>query len=142
MGLSSTPTIWTANFVSDGGGTALAAGTYNFQDALENTWDGGFARWAGDPFVYEFSYNNNPDQQFIWDGATLQESETGAYVFNSGNLLGLGPSAGSFTIVSRGAGYTIQDQASGLYVNSPGAQSPPNTMALSSTPAIWLTIRQ
>jgi hypothetical protein len=67
----------------------------------------------------------------------LQESETGSYVFNSGNSLGLGPSAGSFTIVSSGGGYTIQDQGSGLYVNSPWAQSPPNRMTLSSSPTVW-----
>jgi hypothetical protein len=39
--------------------------------------------------------------------------------------------------VSSGNGFTIQDQASGLYVTSPFAQGPPNVMGFSSTPTLW-----
>jgi hypothetical protein len=117
---------------------SLPPGTYNFQDSAGNTWDGGFNRWnPSHPGVYEYSYNNGPDQQFIWNGRTLQESCTLAYVFNNSDTLALGANAGTFAIVSSGNGYTIQDMASGLYVNSPFAQSPPNAMYFSPTPTIW-----
>ncbi|MBV9768054.1 MAG: hypothetical protein JOZ32_00655 [Bryobacterales bacterium] len=123
--------------VTIGQATSLPIGTYIFQDSSGNTWEGGASRLIpNDPHMYLYSYNDGPDQQFIWNGSTLQESYTRAYVLNSSSTLELGNSGGTFAIVSSGSGYTIQDTASGLYVNSPGAQYP-STMSLSSTPTVW-----
>jgi hypothetical protein len=140
VGLSSTPTIWTA-IATGSSGSALPSGTYNFEDSAGNTIDAGWsASWSNQPYVFEYSYNNGSWQQFTWSGGHLQVVASGSYLFNSANTLGIGSAAGTFNIVQNGSGYTIQDASSGLYVNSPGAQSPPNKLSLSSTPTTWMAI--
>lgn len=120
--------------------TSLPSGTYNFKDASGNTWDGGFNRHTpSNPHMYLYSYNNGPDQQFIWNGSTLQEVADGEHVYNGSGSLEVGSPSSTFAIVTSGSGYTIKDVASGLYVSSPNAQYP-TTMSLSSSATVWTAI--
>jgi hypothetical protein len=98
--------------------------------------------WAGQPFVFEYSYNGNPYQQMIWNGNTLQSVASGQYAYNAGNALGVGPAAAAFKITqSGGSAYTIQEIATGLYVSSPGKQAPPNFITFSPTATMWFAIK-
>jgi hypothetical protein len=63
--------------------------------------------------------------------------QTSQFLNNQNGVLAVGASGDTFTITASGNGYTIHDDTSGLYVNSPGKIDPPNTLGLSSTPTVW-----
>jgi hypothetical protein len=139
--LSTTPTVWMFAPVSGGGGS-LVSGTYTFQDGNGYTMDLGWAQnpqWGYGPYVYLYTYNDNSSQQITFTAAgTLQAStNSGQNLYDDGGFLAVGSTGDTFTISSSGSGYTIYDSTAHLYVNSPGSTSPPNKLALSSTPTVW-----
>jgi hypothetical protein len=139
--LSTTPTVWMFAPVS-GGGNSLASGTYTFQDGNALTMDLGWAQnpqWGFPPDVYLYTYNDGGSQQITFTAAGTLQSATnsGEFLYDSGGVLAVGSAGDTFSIVSSGSGYTIFDSTAGLYVNSPGKISPPNTLTLSSTPTVW-----
>jgi hypothetical protein len=91
------------------------------------------------PYIYLYTYNAGSGQQItLTAGGTLQSASNSAEkLYDDGGVLALGSTGDTFTIVSSGSGYTIFDSTVGLYVNSPGKTSPPNKLALSSTPTVW-----
>jgi hypothetical protein len=148
--LSSTPTVWMFPAVSGstGGGGSLATGKpYTFQDGNGYTMDLGWAlnpQWGDGAYVYLYSYNDNSGQQLTYTASgQLQSVEnSGKYVYDDGGFLTVGSSGDTFTITSSGGGYTVYDNTVGLYENSPGKISPPNKLALSSTPTVWTATLQ
>jgi hypothetical protein len=139
--LSTTPTVWMFAPVSGGGGS-LASGTYTFQDGNAYTMDLGWAQnpqWGYGPYVYLYTYNDGSSQQITFTAAGTLQSATnsGQNLHDDGGFLAMGPTGDTFTIASSGSGYTIYDSTAHLYVNSPGKTSPPNKLALSSTPTVW-----
>jgi uncharacterized repeat protein (TIGR02543 family) len=143
MPAAATTITATYSLISTGGGSvALAAATYNIEDANHDTMDGGFAHYGADMNVYLFGYNNGIDQQFRFtsDGK-LQDVGTGLYLFNSGGVLKQGVTGDTFVIIqpSGTAGYQIKDGS--LFVTSPNAIGPPNVVYLSSTPYLWSFIK-
>lgn len=136
--------LWTFNFGSGGGGgTPLSAGTYNIADPnTGNRMDLGWAlnpQWGDGSYVYLYTSNTNTTQNITFTSSGLLQSAASPtmYLYNEGGFLGVGSSGDTFSILSSGSGYTIQDKSAGLYVNSPGTISPPNKLALSSTPTVW-----
>jgi hypothetical protein len=147
LSLSSTPTIWMFSALSTGGGggggASLPSGKYNFQDGFGNTIDLGWGlhpEWGFGTYVYLYSYNNGTSQQIVFtsSGQLQSVANTSQFVTNSGGFLSLGTTGDVFTITASGNGYTILDKTVGLYVNTPGAIDPPNKLALSSTPTVWM----
>jgi hypothetical protein len=148
LSLSSTPTVWMFPAVSTGGGSLATGKSYNFQDGFGNTMDLGWAlhpEWGNNgPFVYLYSYNNNPSQQITYttSGQLQSVANPGQYFYNDGGALALGPGGDTFLIVPSGKGYTIYDSTVNLYVNTPGKIAPPNQLKLSSTPTVWTAMLQ
>jgi hypothetical protein len=143
LALSSTPTVWMFSALSTGGGGGLPSGKYNFQDGFGNTIDLGWGlhpEWGFGTYVYLYSYNNGTSQQIVFtsSGQLQSVANTSQFVTNSGGFLSLGTTGDVFTITASGSGYTIFDKTEGLYVNTPGKIDPPNKLALSSTPTVWM----
>jgi hypothetical protein len=142
--LSTTPTVWMFATVSgSGGGTPLPSGQpYTFQDGNGYTMDLGWAQhpqWGYGPYIYLYQYNAGSSQLITFTAAgKLQSASNSAQnLYDNGGVLAMGSTGDTFTILSSGSGYTILDSTVGLYVNSPGKTSPPNKLALSSTPTVW-----
>jgi hypothetical protein len=149
LSLSTTPTVWMFPAVSGStGGTSLPTGKpYTFQDGNAYTMDLGWAQnpqWGYGLYVYLYKYNAGSSQQITFTAAgTLQSaSDSAEYLYDDGGVLAVGSTGDTFTITSSGSGYTIYDSTVGLYVNSPGKTSPPNKLALSSTPTVWTATLQ
>jgi hypothetical protein len=96
-------------------------------------------QWGFGPFVYLYKYNAGSGQliRFTASGTLQSASNSAQNLYDDGGVLAVGSTGDHFTIVSSGSGYTIFDSTVGLYVNSPGSTSPPNKLALSSTPTVW-----
>jgi hypothetical protein len=153
LSLSSTPTVWMFPVVSGsgsggGGGGSLATGKpYTFQDGNGYTMDLGWAQnpqWGDGPYIYLYKYNAGSTQQitFTTAGKLQSASNSAQNLYDDGGVLAMGSTGDTFTITSSGSGYTIFDSTVGLYVNSPGKTSPPNKLALSSTPTVWTATLQ
>jgi hypothetical protein len=138
----------TEGFTVGGGGTTggtpptnptpLAAGTYNIKDASGLTMDGGFEHYSSDTSMYLYAYNDGIDQKITFTAAAkLLDVGTGLYLFNSGGILKQGVAGDTFVVTKPvgDSGYLIEDGS--LYVASPGASGPPNTLHLSSTAYVW-----
>jgi uncharacterized repeat protein (TIGR02543 family) len=138
MPAAATTITATYTLISGGGPVSLATGTYKIEDANHNAMDGGFAHYSADMNVYLFGYNNGADQEFRFtsDGK-LQDVGTGFYLYNSGGVLKQGATGDTFVITeaSGTTGYQIKDGS--LFVTSPNAVGPPNTLQLSSNPYLW-----
>jgi hypothetical protein len=140
--------VWTFNFGSTPPlppPTTLAAGTYNIKSPnTGDTIDVGWAlnpQWGDGSYVYLYDYNNGSSQQITYTNAgKLQAAaDTADYLYSDDGELAVGASGDTFSITSSGTGYTIQDtSAGGLYVNNASAIDPPNKLALSSTPTVWM----
>jgi hypothetical protein len=138
--------LWTFNFT--GGVTppsSLTPATYTIKDPnTGNTMDLGWAlnpQWGDGSYVYLYNYNGQPSQQitFTSAGKLQSESNPGEYFYDLGGAPALGATGDTFSIVTNGNGYTIQDKSAGnLYVNSASAIDPPNKLSLSTTPTVWM----
>ena len=96
------------------------------------------------PDIYLYSLNGGPNQQFNFVSAgsgkgTLQSvTDPNMCLYNKNGFLALGTGCDTFTITSKGSGFTIQDNsAGGSYVQDPGAVSPPSALPLSSASTSW-----
>jgi hypothetical protein len=142
--LSASPSVWSATLQSGGSQTttsptqtALPAGTYVLQDAASNTLDGGFYHWGGGFTMYEWSYNGAKDQQFVFSSSrTLCDIGTTLCLADSSGTLVQGGSD-TWTITPSGTGYTVQNDVSKRYINSPGGIGEGVPVQLSTSPAVW-----
>ncbi|MBV9770026.1 MAG: hypothetical protein JOZ32_10675 [Bryobacterales bacterium] len=122
--------------VYNGGGTPLIEGVYIIWEANGDVWDAGF-RGAGDSVMREYTFNDNPNQQFIYGAnGTLCSIGQGVCLYDNGGVLTQGQ-ADTFTITPSSGGYTIRDNNTGRYVNPDGIVGQGNAMTLSAAMSVW-----
>jgi hypothetical protein len=101
------------------GGSPLPAGTYTLVGASGNTVDGGFGYWGGTPGVELYPiYPGNPFQQWTYDNSgVLSNGGWARAMIDPGNgTVDEAPSGDSWTILSSGNGYTVQNNRTQLYL--------------------------
>ncbi|HEV3029469.1 MAG TPA: hypothetical protein VG457_17955, partial [Planctomycetota bacterium] len=101
------------------GGNPLSAGTYNMIGVSGFAIDGGFGYWGGTPGVEMYpSSPSNPFQQWTYDNSGLLSNGGWARaMIDPGNgTVDEAPSGDSWTILSSGNGYTVQNNRTQLYL--------------------------
>jgi hypothetical protein len=142
--------VWTFNFGSGGGGgTPLAAGTYNIGNG-SYVIDGGFysAYWGYPPAAEAYLENgspvgSNPSQEFTFAASgsnfTICNVQEGACLTDGGSVVDIGQGTDTWLATPSGSGYTLMNTRTGKYMGAIPSVSRGN-IPMSSTPvALTLT---
>ena len=142
--------LWTFNFSAGnaGGGTPLAAGTYNIGSSF--VIDGGFyvAYWGYPPAAEAFVENGspvgtNPAQQFKFAGSgedfTICNVLEGACLTDGGGVVDIGQGTDTWLATPSGSGYTLKNTRTGNYMGAVPSVSRGNVPMSSTAVAIPLT---
>jgi hypothetical protein len=142
--------LWTFNFSTGttGGGTPLAAGTYNIGSSF--VIDGGFyvAYWGYPPAAEAFVENgspvgSNPAQQFKFAGSgadfTICNVLEGACLTDGGGVVDIGQGTDTWLATPSGSGYTLQNTRTGNYMGAVPTVSRGSVPMSSTAVAIPLT---
>ena len=118
------------------GGNPLAAGTYLMIGVSGYAVDGGFGYWGASPGVQLYPVNANPFQQWTFDNSgMLNNGGWAEALIDPGNgTVDESTSGDSWTILSAGGGYTVQNNRTQLYLIDNGGSL---TMGGYGPGAIW-----
>jgi hypothetical protein len=126
--------IWSMQGV--GGPGSLPVGTYLMVGVSGQAVDGGFGYWGASPGVQLYPINRNPFQQWTYDSSgRLDNGGWAKAMIDAGNgTVEQSPSGDSWTILSSGGGYTVQNNRTQRYLIDNGGTL---TMGGYGPGAIW-----
>ncbi len=119
--------------LSSGGGSPLAAGTYEITSGPQIV-DGGFGANNASPYVQFYSINNNAYQHWSWNGSTFQNSGwAGHYMADAGNgTVTANASGDSWSVTSSGSGFVVKNNRTGNYLENNGG-----SLAMGPAATVW-----